>query len=150
VPFPVSDGVVTVRRFEAARDRQAVLDGRDEESRRWLGPGSDDPAPLGCIEVDERVVGWIDVDADQPWLQPGEGNVGYCIFPDHRGRGYASRAVKLLPGAMAAQGLRWALLVIDVANGASLGVARASGAQLRPERTMARFPTSVVYGIELS
>ena len=113
-----------------------ALNGRDEESRRWLGPESDDPAPMGCIEVGETMVGWIDVDADQTWLQPGEGNVRYCIFPDHRGRGYAARAARLLPTAMEAQGLRWALLVIDVANAASLGVARSSGARLRPERTV--------------
>ena len=119
----------------AASDRQAVLTWRDEESRRWLGPGSDDPAPMGCIEVDSTVVGWIDVDAHHPWLQPGEANVGYCVFPAHRGRGYAARAVRLLPAAMDDRGLRWALLVIDVGNVASMGVARSSGARLRPERT---------------
>lgn len=149
MPLPVSDGIVTVRQFNAANHRQFVLRGRDEESRRWLGPGSEDPAPLGCITVGHRVVGWIDVDPDQPWLQPGEGNVGYCIFPAHRRRGYAARAVALLPAVMEGSGLCWALLVIDAANGASLGVARSAGAHPRPERAMSRFPTSVVYGIDL-
>jgi hypothetical protein len=35
---------------------------------------------MACIDVGGTVVGWIDVDASQPWLHPGEGNVGYCVF----------------------------------------------------------------------
>lgn len=149
-PLSVSDGIVTVRRFNAISDRQAIVDGRDDESRRWLGPGSSDPAPTACIDVDGTLVGWIDVDADQPWLRPGEGNVGYCIFPIHRGHGYAARALNLLPDILGDHGLRWGLLVIDGANAASLGVARASGAQVRRERTIAELPNSAVYGVELS
>jgi predicted acetyltransferase len=149
VALPVSDGVVTVRRFVAVTDRQAIVERRDDESRRWLGPGSSGPAPTACIDVDGTLVGWIDVDAEPRWLRPGEGNVGYCIFPVHRGHGYAARAVDLLPDILEEEGLRWALLVIDVANVASLGVARASGAQVRPERTIAEFPRSVVYSVEL-
>jgi len=150
VPLPVSDGVITLRRFDATRDRQVIVDGRDDESRRWFGPGSSEPAPTACIEVDGTVVGWIDVDAEPPWLRPGEGNVGYCVFPAHRGRGYAARAVDLLAGILVEQGLGCGLLVIDVANAASLGVARASRAHLLPARTITTFPTSVVYGLEPS
>jgi hypothetical protein len=87
MPLPVSDGVVTVRRFNATGDQQAILDGRDDDSRRWLGTGSSDPAPTGCIEVGGTLVGWIDVDADPPWLQLGEGNVDYFTFPTHRATG---------------------------------------------------------------
>jgi RimJ/RimL family protein N-acetyltransferase len=146
----VSDGVITVRRFDAPSDLRAVLDGWDAQSERWLGQRSREPAPMACIDVGGAVVGWIDVDDSQPWLQPGEGNVGYCVFPVHRGNGYATRAVRLLRATLAGRRLRWALLVIDIANDASLGVARASGAQLRPERIIPEFPRSVVYGIELS
>jgi predicted acetyltransferase len=145
-----SDGVVALRPFDAATDRQAIVDGRDDETRRWLGPESSDPAPTYCIEVAGTVVGWIDIDGDQPWLQPGEGNLGYCIFPGHRRQGYAARAVRLMATVPRDDRLRWALLVIDVANAASLGVARASGARLRSDRELPQFSTSVVYGIELS
>ena len=146
---PASDGVVTLRPFDAATDRQAILDGRDDESRRWLGPESNDPAPTYCIEVGGTVVGWIDIDGNQPWLHPGEGNLGYCIFPAHRRQGYAARAVRLMAAVPQDDRLRWALLVINLANAPSLSVARASGAQLRPDRDLPQFPTSVVYGIEL-
>lgn len=144
------DGVVALRPFDAATDRQAIVDAGDDESRRWLGPESSDPAPTYCIEVEGTMVGWIDIDGDQPWLHPGEGNLGYCIFPGHRRHGYAARAVRLMASFRQAARLRWALLVIDVANAASLGVARASGARLRSDRELLEFPTSVLYGIELS
>ena len=67
------------------RDRPLIIDGRDEECDRWLGPGSPDPSPAACIEVNDRVVGWIDADLTPQWLPPGEANVGYSIFPAHRG-----------------------------------------------------------------
>ena len=145
-----SDGVVSLRPFDAVTDRETIIDARDDESRRWLGPGSHDPAPTWSIEVEGAGVGWADLDVDQPWLQPGEGNLGYCIFPGHRRQGYATRAVRLIGSVPLDGRLRWALLVIDLANSASLGVARASGARLRPDRDMPQFPTSVVYDIELS
>jgi RimJ/RimL family protein N-acetyltransferase len=147
VALPVSDGVITVRWFGGNVDRDAIVAARDDVSRRWLGPGSREPAPTACIDVAGTLVGWIDVDRDPPWLQPGEGNVGYCIFPTHRGHGYATRALKLLPAILDEEGLQRGLLVIDWANQASLGVARASGAQLRPDRTITEHPNSVVCAI---
>ena len=36
------------------------------------------------------------VDSDHDWLEPGQVNVGYSLFPTARGKGYASRAVELL------------------------------------------------------
>ena len=52
--YPRTDGVVTLRRF-VVDDRPAILDGRDAEWARWLGPGAPDPAPTAVIEVDVRV-----------------------------------------------------------------------------------------------
>ena len=94
--LPASDGVITLRRF-AIGDRQRIIDERDEESARWLGPGSPDPSPTACIEVDDDLVGWIDADPSPGWLLPREANVGYSVFPARRGSGYATRAVRNRP-----------------------------------------------------
>jgi RimJ/RimL family protein N-acetyltransferase len=148
VVLPVSDGIVMLRPFVVA-DRDLVLGGRDEAWARWLGPGGPEPAPTACIVVGESVVGWVDADPTPAWLRPGEANVGYSVFPAHRGLGYAARAVRLLAPELGARGLHRALLVIDVRNGASLGVARPAGARPLVSRSMTQFPTSPVYGLEL-
>ena len=145
--LPAYDGVVMVRPF-AIGDRQLIVDERDEDCDRWLGRGSPDPSPTACIEVDGHVVGWIDADPSPAWLLPGEVNVGYSVFPSHRGNGYAARAVRLLAAEIDEPGLRRALLVIDVDNHASIRVARAAGAEMLPNRLMREFPTSAVYGLE--
>jgi len=92
-----TDGVVTLKAPGAA-DAARIVAERDDEASRWLGPGSGDPAPVACIWVESELVGWVDYDRDDDhdWLRPGEVNVGYCLFPAARGKGYASRAVELL------------------------------------------------------
>jgi RimJ/RimL family protein N-acetyltransferase len=92
-----TDGVVTLR-APAPGDVELLVANRDEEFFRWFGPGATGPNPVARIWVDERLVGWVDydLDADHDWLRPGEVNVGYYLFPEARGKGYASRAVELL------------------------------------------------------
>ncbi len=148
VALPTSDGLVTLRRF-VTDDRRLILEGRDGEWARWLGPGSPDPSPTASIEVSGNVVGWIDADVTAPWLRSGEANVGYSIFPSHRGNGYAARALRLLATELADEGVRRVLLVIDVRNDASLAVARAAGAQVLDNRFLPELPSSAVYAVEL-
>lgn len=90
-----TDGVVTLK---APRDgdAQLLVAGRDEEFFKWLGPGSETPSPVACVWVGTELVGWVDYDLEHDWLQPGEVNVGYYVFPGARRKGYASRAVELL------------------------------------------------------
>jgi RimJ/RimL family protein N-acetyltransferase len=141
----LTDGVVTIRQPTTA-DTPILLAGRDAESRRWLGAGTDDPRPTACIIVGGVVVGWVDYDADQTWLLPGEVNVGYNVFPAFRRNGYASRAVELLLLYLD-DGTRFhtATLSIDARNVASLGVAARAGFVLAgdPNATSLDFKRSV-------
>jgi RimJ/RimL family protein N-acetyltransferase len=72
------------------------VEGRDDEFFRWLGPGADEPRPVACVWVGDELVGWVDYDLEHEWLQAGQVNVGYYLFPAARRKGYASRAVELL------------------------------------------------------
>ncbi|MCU1503099.1 MAG: GCN5-related protein N-acetyltransferase [Ilumatobacteraceae bacterium] len=86
---------------------------------------------MACIVVNEQIVGWIDYDHDRAWLGVEEVNVGYNVFPEHRGHGYASTAVGLLMRHLA-EDTTWrvATLLIDADNERSLGVARRTGFEL--------------------
>ena len=85
----------------------------------------------GSGPVGVEIVGWVDYDTDRDWLGPHEVNVGYNVFAPYRRRGYATRAVRLLLGFLRDHtDYECADLVIDAGNIASLGVARALGAQV--------------------
>ena len=119
-----TDGVVTLRSPRPG-DAQLLVQGRDEEFFRWLGPGAEVPDPVACVWVDDQLVGWVDYDRDHDWLRPGEVNVGYYLFPAARGKGYASRAVELMLLHLGRETEHTiATLVIDPENVRSLRLAR--------------------------
>jgi hypothetical protein len=116
-PRPITDSVITIRSPRPG-DTEFLIAGRDGESTRRLGPEVADPEPTACIVVGAEVVGWVDYDLDRDWLEPEEVNIGYCLFPPHRGCGYATPAVQLLMHHLAQQGtFRTATLLIDPTTG---------------------------------
>ena len=128
--LPLTDGVVTIRAMRHG-DAAQLIDGRDAQFHRFFGEGSRDPRPTAVIEVNSEIVGWVDYDHDddRTWLEPHECNVGYNVFPAHRGQGIAQRAVRLLLERIAGTGeFRVATFLIDVENEASLSVATGVGA----------------------
>ena len=131
--LPITDGVVTIREMQPG-DAGVIVAGRDDVSRRFLGPGDPNPRPAAIIEVDRVVVGWVDHDDDRPWLAPDECNVGYHVFAEHRGHGFASRAVQLLLHLLAQDGrYSTASLLIDPGNQRSLALARRLGFPPAPD-----------------
>ena len=124
---PVTDGVVTLKP-PGPGDAQRLVEGRDEEFFRWLGPGAETPRPVACVWVEDELVGWADYDLEHDWLEPGEVNVGYYLFPAARGKGYASRAVELLLQHLSRDtGHTVATLVIDPENVRSVRLAHRLG-----------------------
>lgn len=122
--LPLGDGTVTIRP-STAQDVPVLVAGRDTPSRRFLGDGDTNPAPTACITAAGEVVGWVDFDRDRSWLQADEVNIGYSVFADFRGHGYATRAVRLLLHFIAST-TPWqtATLLIDPQNERSLALAR--------------------------
>jgi RimJ/RimL family protein N-acetyltransferase len=123
----LTDGVVTLRPLGPG-DSDMLVEGRDDEFFRWLGPGAGSPSPVGCVWVGDELVGWVDYDLPRDWLEPGEVNVGYYLFPAARGNGYASRAVELLLLHLDREtSHRVATLLIHPENTRSLRLARRLG-----------------------
>ena len=123
----ITDGVVTLR-ASGPDDAPILIAGRDDEWRRWMAPGDDDPRPTACIVVRDEVVGWVDFDLGHEYLQPGDVNVGYNVFAPHRGNGYATRAVRLLMHHLSLHTDHdAATLLIDEGNERSLAIARRLG-----------------------
>jgi RimJ/RimL family protein N-acetyltransferase len=135
------NGAVTLRPPQPG-DAAILIAARDDAFHRWLGPGSDNPSPTACIVVGDQVVGWVDYDQDpdHDWLGDGEVNVGYFVFAEHRGNGYATRAVELLLRCLARDTqYTAATLLIDPENEASLAVARRCGFTRRADARGQRF-----------
>lgn len=120
----LTDGVITLR-ASAPEDNEALVAGRDPLFHRFMGAGHPEPNPVACVLAGDTLVGWIDYDTPRPWLDAGEVNVGYNIFPEHRNNGYATRALELLVTHLTEDtDVSNATLLIHPDNAASLAVAR--------------------------
>ena len=138
---PLTDGSVLLRASDA-QDGPAIEAGiRDPEVVRWIGPTQGSPTDvialnrqrwasrsptLSICERDGSCVGlvWINVrEADQT-----TGWVGYWLLPQARGRGLATRAVRLVSGWAAREmGLTHLRLTTEPENVRSRRVAERSG-----------------------
>ena len=158
-PLGYSDGLVAIRR-QHEDDLDADLAAKDAEQIDWLWlPGERErwqamtPAeqraharkglranhdafgrgPKWTFAVDTEstsYVAYVDSDLANDNVPAGEANISYSSHPDHRGKGYVSRAVGLVLRFLADHTLtRRAHLVIDENNTASRRVAHSLGAR---------------------
>jgi RimJ/RimL family protein N-acetyltransferase len=156
--LPLTDGVVTLRR-QHPDDLEMHLAAVDEVQMRWLWePGDRElyeamtteqrrahqlrhlhashdsfgPGPKWCWSVDladTRYVAYVDCDLANNHVPTGEANISYVCSPEFRGRGFASRAVRLVCDFLRQRTrAQEAHLLVDMQNVASLRVAQAVGA----------------------
>ncbi len=153
---PLSDGVITLR-AGTGTDTDAVTDAcQDPEIPRWTRV----PVPYrrgdalawvagSELELDAGVsIGWLAVDAEDRLLasisvmqidrQGGTGEIGYWVAREARGRGVATRSVRLVSEwATSELGLTTLEIVVHEDNAPSHAVARAAGFTQTGERRVA-------------
>lgn len=144
----ISDGVIVLRplRVEDAADHLA---GEDAELVRWLngGPGTTESVrkhvehiqqmwekggPIFTFAIrlraEDTLVGTIDVQLNQDAYGSDQANVAYGLYPDWRGRGFATRAVSLAVEFMRPDAtVHTALIRVEPANASSAAVAVRAG-----------------------
>jgi RimJ/RimL family protein N-acetyltransferase len=155
---PLTDGVVTLRR-QHPDDVELHLAAVDEEQIRWLWePGDRErykaltteerrahqlrhlqashdsfgPGPKWCWSVDlvdASYVAYIDCDLANNLVPVGDANISYACAREYRGRGYTSRAVRLVCDFLRQRtAAQEAHILVDLENATSLWVAKAVGA----------------------
>ena len=154
----LTDGVVTIRR-QSPDDLETQLAAVDAEQMRWLWePGERGiyeamspaerrehqlrhlqerhdtfgPGPKWCWSVDlsdARYVAYVDCDLANDNVPTGQANISYACWPESRGQGYTSRAVRLVCEFLRREtAARQAHVLVEPSNVASLRVARSVGA----------------------
>lgn len=146
----LGDGVVRLRPF-LADDADVHLAGEGEDTVRFLSGGTSTLAgtqawiathragwetggPALVLAVEEiasgHLAGVVEARFD---VAPADGaaigaaNLSYGLYPAARGRGLATRSIRLLLGELARRGVAEAVIRVDPANPASLRLARRLG-----------------------
>ncbi len=141
-------------------DRQSWESPADAERREYLRALIQDniamfvTGPKWIFSVDRLAesqhVGYVDADLAGPHTEPGEANIAYSVHPEHRGNGYAARAVALVAQFLREHtGARHAYLQIDPRNTPSMQVAKKVRARRVGHVAPESGPTLTRYVIDL-
>jgi RimJ/RimL family protein N-acetyltransferase len=147
----ISDGVIVLRPLNT-EDAADHLAGEDVELVRWLngGPGTKESVrrhiehvkqlwqnggPIFTFAVrllaEDTLVGTIDVQLRQDAYRPDQANLAYGLYPTWRGRGFATRAVRLALEFLRPEAtVHSALIRANPGNVASAAVAVRAGFKL--------------------
>ncbi len=153
---PLGDGVITLRAMTGADADAVTAACQDPQIPRWTRV----PVPYrradalawvagAELELDAGLsIGWLAVDAEDDLLagvsvmqidrERSIGEIGYWVAREARGRGVATRAVRLVCEWAARElGLTTLEIVVHADNAPSLRVARAAGFTQTGERRVA-------------
>lgn len=155
----LTDGVVSLRPFRL-EDAPAHLAGEDDEQIRWLGCGRASTlesvrawiirneydwevgGPVSCFALwsvqHKALGGFVEANTDVEriaGINAGDANVSYGVYPRMRGRGYASRAVRLVEEFLKERRIRRAVIRVDPANISLLKIPQRLGYQLTGSTT---------------
>ena len=139
----LTDGVITLRPF-SLEDAEAHLAGEDEEQQKWISGGKSTlknvqdfiernqkyweeggPVYNFAIWSENKLLGMVEASIDAEKIEKlaaGDANISYAIYPEGRGRGYATRAVNLMTKFLREKGLKKATIRVFPKNNNSLGV----------------------------
>ncbi|MET9955127.1 GNAT family protein [Streptomyces sp. NPDC006339] len=123
----LSDGVVTLSPLGPAEPDPAPALHRPRPGQPWRAQG---PSQVFGIRAG-RVVGALELRPAATGFAHGDVELSYALLPDARGRGFATRAVRLACAHARAQGARRAVILVPAADSADSGpsgaVARRAG-----------------------
>ena len=140
----LTDGVVTLDSYQLA-DVEAHLAGDDGENQKWLNDSLASSIETVTLAICNWRRDWRTGASRRTWairvlsshtllggcelrIHDANGELSHWIFPQHRGNGYAARAVQLVVDyAFSHLDMERAEIGFEVDNAASRGVARQAG-----------------------
>ena len=167
--FTYFDDVILIKPF-SIEDAGKQLRGEDDEIRKWLTEGQvstlesvtnwiqswqDDgtvfPFAIWTIE-DKTLVGMVE--ARTHWetiegLEDGDANISYCLYPDYRGKGYVTRAIKLIQEFLILKRIKRAIIRISPDNVNSLKVPPRCGFQKKGQVGTESGEVSIIFVKEI-
>ncbi len=141
----ITDGNIIIRPF-SSEDAAAHLEGDDEQQSIYLNGGhisteksvnawiakneeywrNDGPIyNFAIVDNDRQPIGMVEANTDSDkldGLEIGDANISYALYPKARGKGYTSRAIKLLEQFLIERGLIRSVIRVNPDNKASLKV----------------------------
>ena len=150
LPVKLTDGVVLLTAF-TLDDVETHLEGEDAEQVKWLSGGKstresvenwirrnqqwwDEDGPVYNFAVREaqsnELVGMVEANRDLQQidgLKAGDANISYGLYPQHRGKGYVTKALVLLEQFLAHRGVQRGVIRVEPENAASIAVPQRLG-----------------------
>lgn len=139
----LTDGIIVLKPFEMS-DAEKHLAGEDADQRKWLSGGrstlqtvqdfikrgqeywaKNGPVFTLAVWAGGELIGMVEANTDESkveGLEAGDANISYGLYPEARGKGYATRAVNLMAGFLKEKGHKRAVIRIEPDNVSSTKV----------------------------